>query len=53
MVNGASNKQIARRAGITEGTVKFHVTNILSKMAVESRTEAVTAAVRRGLVRLN
>jgi DNA-binding NarL/FixJ family response regulator len=50
---GQSNKRIARSAGISEGTVKFHVNNILSKLRVSSRTEAVTVALKRGLVRMN
>lgn len=52
MATGLSNKGIARRASITEGTVKFHVNNILSKLQCESRTEAVAAALKRGLIQL-
>lgn len=52
MSTGLSNKGIARQASITEGTVKFHVNNILSKLHCESRTEAVAAALRRGLIQL-
>jgi len=52
VANGLSNKRIADRLAITEGTVKIHVTNILSKLAVADRTEAVTAAIRRGILRL-
>jgi two-component system NarL family response regulator len=48
---GKSNKQVARLASITEGTVKFHVNNILSKLGVASRTEAVAVAARRGIAR--
>jgi DNA-binding NarL/FixJ family response regulator len=48
---GKSNKRIARSAGISEGTVKFHVNNILSKLRVSCRTEAVTVALQRGLVK--
>jgi len=47
---GLGNKQIARNAGIAEGTVKFHVNSILSKLGVSSRTEAAREAVKRGLV---
>jgi DNA-binding NarL/FixJ family response regulator len=50
---GKSNKRIARSAGISEGTVKFHVNNILSKLRVSSRTEAVTVALKRGMVKMN
>jgi two-component system NarL family response regulator len=52
VASGMSNKRIADRLEITEGTVKIHVTNILSKLAVADRTEAVTAAIRRGILRL-
>jgi two-component system NarL family response regulator len=48
---GKSNKQVARLASITEGTVKFHVNNIFSKLGVASRTEAVAVAARRGIAR--
>ena len=50
---GNSNKQIARRLGITEGTVKGHLNSILGKLAADDRTEAVTRAVRRGILRLD
>lgn len=53
MAKGKSNKEVARIITITEGTVKFHVNNILSKLNVACRTEAVTVAVRRGVVRLS
>jgi len=52
MADGASNKIIAHRLGISDHTVKFHVTSILSKLNAGSRTEAVTLGVRRGLVYL-
>jgi DNA-binding NarL/FixJ family response regulator len=52
IANGMSNKRIADRLDITEGTVKIHVTNILSKLGVSVRTEAVTAAIRRGILRI-
>jgi len=52
MSTGLSNKGIARQAGITEGTVKFHVNSILSKLDCASRTEAVSLALKRGLIRL-
>ena len=53
IATGLSNKGIARKAGITEGTVKFHVNNILSKLQCASRTEAVSLALKRGLIHLN
>lgn len=52
MVKGKCNKDIAAALFIGDGTVKSHVKNIFAKLNVVSRTEAVTTAVRRGLVRL-
>jgi DNA-binding NarL/FixJ family response regulator len=49
---GTGNKGIARRLGISEHTVKFHVASILAKMHASSRTEAVTEGIRRGIVML-
>jgi DNA-binding NarL/FixJ family response regulator len=47
---GLSNKQIARQLWLAEQTVKFHLTNIYRKLNVTTRTEAVNAAYRRGLL---
>jgi DNA-binding CsgD family transcriptional regulator len=47
---GRTNKEIASRLGISEHTVKFHVNGILGKLGVDTRTEAVVAAARLGLV---
>lgn len=47
---GYSNKMIARQLGISEHTVKFHVSAIYAKLGVASRTEAVRAGARRGLL---
>jgi DNA-binding NarL/FixJ family response regulator len=52
MADGASNKVIARRLGISFHTVKFHVAAILAKLDADSRTEAVAKAAQRGLVML-
>jgi DNA-binding NarL/FixJ family response regulator len=49
---GLSNRQIATELGITEGTVKWHVNIILSRLHVSDRTQAVVAAVQRGIVDL-
>ena len=49
---GESNKFIGVQLGITEGTVKTHVKNLLSKLKVPGRTAAVREAVHLGLVRL-
>jgi two-component system, NarL family, response regulator len=52
MADGLSNKGVARIAGITEGTVKFHVNNILAKLQCSTRTEAVACGLKRGLIKL-
>ena len=52
LADGHTNKSIGRMAGITEGTVKFHVNNILGKLQCSSRTEAVSLGLKRGLIRL-
>jgi len=52
MAKGLSNKGIASELFISERTVKFHISNILSKLGVFSRTEAVLYAIRRGWVRV-
>jgi DNA-binding NarL/FixJ family response regulator len=50
LARGLANKEIARDLGIGEKTVKTHVSNILSKMGVLSRTQAALQAVRMGLL---
>jgi NarL family two-component system response regulator YdfI len=50
MAEGLGNKAIASRLGISLHTVKFHIASVFAKLNVESRTEAVTEGVRRGLV---
>jgi DNA-binding NarL/FixJ family response regulator len=52
LAEGLSNKLIAHRLGISEHTVKTHVASIFAKLGVSSRTEAVSQAIRRGLVML-
>jgi DNA-binding NarL/FixJ family response regulator len=47
---GLPNKQIALALGISEHTVKFHLSSLYAKLGVTSRTEAVRAGARRGLV---
>jgi DNA-binding NarL/FixJ family response regulator len=50
VAEGLTNKAIAARLGIRESTVKDHVNSMLSKLGAQSRTEAVTIALRRGLI---
>ena len=50
MTEGLTNTQIAGRLTVSPSTVKSHVSSILSKLGVASRTEAVTLALRQGLV---
>jgi DNA-binding NarL/FixJ family response regulator len=52
MAAGKRNKEIASELSIAEDTVKMHVRNILSKLQVSDRTEAVTIAIRRGIIHL-
>ena len=52
LVEGLSNKLIAHRLSISEHTVKTHVASIFAKLGASSWTEAVSQAIRRGLVRL-
>ncbi len=53
LMAGMSNKQIAAALFISEGTVKTHVNNILGKLGASDRTQAVTTALKRGLVSLS
>jgi two-component system, NarL family, response regulator LiaR len=51
MVEGLPNAEIAQRLIVSQSTVKFHVSNILSKLGVTSRTEAVALALKHNLVK--
>jgi len=53
LTKGYSNQEIAAELSISEGTVKFHVNNVLSKLGVHDRTQAVITALKRGLARLD
>lgn len=53
MARGQSNREISANLGIAMPTVKFHVTNVLSKLQVENRTAAVLVALRHSLVTIN
>ena len=50
LAQGQSNKEIARALDLVEETVKSHVRHILAKLGVQSRTQAVLAAIRLGIV---
>ncbi len=52
LATGKANKEIADSLGISEHTVKDHLKNILGKLHVADRTEAVTAAIQRGIIHL-
>lgn len=52
IARGQSNKEIGVSLTISEATVKSHINNILSKLGVTDRTQAVTTALQRGLVHL-
>ncbi len=51
VVEGLNNPEISQKLMISRSTVKFHVSSILSKMNVSSRTEAVAVALKNGLVK--
>ena len=53
MAAGKRNKEIGAALSIAEDTVKMHVKNILEKLQVNDRTEAVTVALRRGILHLH
>jgi two-component system, NarL family, response regulator LiaR len=50
---GLTNKQIGAELAISDRTVQNHLANIYAKLAVASRTEAVTAALQRALIQLH
>jgi DNA-binding NarL/FixJ family response regulator len=52
IVSGKSNKEIATELEISEATVKTHINSLLAKLGVTDRTQAATAAIRRGIVPL-
>jgi DNA-binding CsgD family transcriptional regulator len=52
LADGLSNKTIASRLGVSDETVKFHLTSIFGKLGASNRTDAVRHALRRGLVPL-
>lgn len=50
LAEGIGNREIAARLAISEHTVKFHISSLLSKMSASNRTEAVTYGIRQGLI---
>lgn len=52
LAQGMNNGEIATQLHITDGTVKYHVNNILSKLRVRDRTQAVITALKRGMASL-
>ena len=53
IARGRSNKAIGAELSISEGTVKYHVVNILGKLGADDRTQAVTIALQRGILHLD
>ena len=52
LATGASNKEIAVTLGLSDGTVRIHLSNIFAKLDVDDRTAAVTTGLRDGLITL-
>jgi len=52
VAKGSANKEIAAELNITNSTVKTHITSIFQKLNATDRTEAVTQAIKRGIIRL-
>jgi len=52
IAKGMSSKEIGSTCKITEGAVNTHITNILEKLQVADRTQAVTTAIKRGIIHL-
>lgn len=53
IAKGMSNKEIGARLSVVEGTIKIHVNNILAKLAVSDRTQAILVAVKRGIIQID
>jgi|SRR5580704_286458 NarL family two-component system response regulator YdfI len=52
LADGSGNREIASRLGISDHTVKFHISSILDKLGAATRTEAVTLGIRMGIILL-
>ncbi len=53
IARGCSNKEIGTELKVVEGTVKIHVTNLLAKLGVADRTQALVVAIKRGIIQLD
>ncbi|HTH51447.1 MAG TPA: response regulator transcription factor [Pyrinomonadaceae bacterium] len=53
LISGSTNKEIAAHLGVSENTIKTQIQSIFGKLGVDDRTSAATAAIRRGLVRID
>ena len=53
IVSGYSNKEIVANLGISTSTVKHHIERVFTKLGVNDRTQAATAAVKRGIIQLD
>lgn len=53
VAKGLSNKEVGAALSIVEGTIKVHLKNILAKLNVSDRTQAILVAVKRGIIRLD
>jgi DNA-binding NarL/FixJ family response regulator len=52
VAKGLSNKEIGVQLNVVEGTIKVHLKNILSKLSVNDRTQAILVAIKRGIIHL-
>jgi DNA-binding NarL/FixJ family response regulator len=52
VAKGLSNKEIGTALDVAEGTIKVHLKNILAKLNVSDRTQAILVAVKRGIIHL-
>jgi DNA-binding NarL/FixJ family response regulator len=52
VAKGLSNKEIGAKLNVVEGTIKLHINNILAKLGVSDRTQAILAAVKRGIIQI-
>ena len=52
VARGYSNKEVGSELAVAEGTIKVHVKSILSKLGVSDRTQAILAAVKRGIIQI-